>query len=55
MLAEQGGKDMERMTELVAILNEYAHQYYVLDAPTVSDAEYDVLYDELLKLEKNGH
>ncbi len=43
---------MDRMTELVAILNEYAHQYYVLDMPTVSDAEYDVLYDELLRLEK---
>lgn len=43
---------MERMKELVQILNRYAYEYYVLDNPTVSDKEYDVLYDELKKLEK---
>lgn len=43
---------MSRMKELVEILNKYAHEYYVLDNPTVSDKEYDVLYDELVKLEK---
>ena len=42
---------MERMKKLVEILNKYAHEYYVLDNPTVSDKEYDVLYDELKKLE----
>ncbi|MDR3317896.1 MAG: NAD-dependent DNA ligase LigA, partial [Clostridiales bacterium] len=41
------------MRELVEILNRYAYEYYVLDAPTVSDGEYDVLYDELTALE-NG-
>ncbi|MEG9429543.1 MAG: NAD-dependent DNA ligase LigA [Christensenellaceae bacterium] len=43
---------MDRMRELVDILNKYAYEYYVLDNPTVSDREYDVLYDELVKLEK---
>ncbi|MBQ3235069.1 MAG: NAD-dependent DNA ligase LigA [Clostridia bacterium] len=43
---------MSRMRELVDILNKYAYEYYVLDNPTVSDGEYDRLYDELLKLEK---
>ena len=32
---------MERMIELVALLNKYAKEYYDLDSPTVSDAEYD--------------
>lgn len=42
---------MERMKELVAILNRYGYEYYVLDNPTVSDGEYDRLYDELKRLE----
>ena len=41
-----------RMEELVRILNEYSYNYYTLDDPTVSDAEYDVLYDELKALEE---
>ena len=43
---------MDRMRELVELLNKYAYEYYVLDAPTVSDAEYDKLYDELKALEE---
>ena len=43
---------MNRMRELVDILNRYGYEYYVLDAPTVSDKEYDRLYDELTLLEK---
>ena len=31
------------MRTLVDTLNRWAHEYYVLDAPTVSDAEYDKL------------
>ncbi|MDE6472094.1 MAG: NAD-dependent DNA ligase LigA [Clostridia bacterium] len=41
----------KRMSELVDLLNEYAYQYYTLDNPTVADAEYDRLYDELGALE----
>lgn len=43
---------MDDMRKLVDLLNKYAHEYYVLDNPTVSDKEYDRLYDQLLKLEK---
>lgn len=45
---------MDRMKELVELLNKYAYQYYVLDEPTVSDVQYDVLYNELLELEKES-
>ena len=41
----------ERAAELRALLDAYAHQYYVLDQPTVPDAEYDRLYRELSVLE----
>ena len=43
----------DRQRELVDILNKWAHEYYVLDAPTVSDKEYDTLYDELRKIEES--
>ena len=43
---------MTRQRELTDLLNRYAHEYYVLDAPTVSDKEYDALYDELCAIEK---
>ena len=42
---------MNRMEELVAYLNDMAYRYYTLDDPTISDAEYDRLYDELVRLE----
>ena len=42
---------MDRMRELVDYLNEKSYQYYTLDDPTISDREYDRLYDELVKLE----
>lgn len=40
-----------RIEELVEILNRYAYEYYSLDNPSVTDKEYDVLYDELKTLE----
>ncbi len=43
---------MDRQRQLVDILNRWAYEYYVLDAPTVSDKEYDGLYDELRALEE---
>ena len=45
---------MSRQRELTDILNKWAYEYYVLDAPTVSDKEYDALYDELRKLEEES-
>src|SRR3954466_12463962 len=40
-----------RADELRAQLREANYRYYVLDAPTLSDAEYDRLFRELQKLE----
>ena len=42
----------DRMLELVKLLNQYAHEYYTTDNPSVSDSEYDKQYHELLDLEK---
>lgn len=41
-----------RAAELRALITEADHRYYVLDAPTLTDAEYDALYRELVALEK---
>ncbi len=40
------------MEEMVAQLNQWAYEYYVLDNPSVTDARYDALYDRLVLLEK---
>ena len=40
-----------RALALRELLNTYGHQYYVLDAPSVPDAEYDRLFRELQLLE----
>jgi DNA ligase (NAD+) len=42
----------KRLTELKKELSEHAHNYYVLDNPTISDSEYDLLFQELLELEE---
>lgn len=39
------------MKELVKVLNEHCYNYYVLDNPTISDKEYDALYDKLVQAE----
>jgi len=41
----------ERIRSLRAQLERHAYQYYVLDAPLISDAEYDRLFRELQALE----
>ena len=38
--------------ELNALLNQYRHEYYNLNAPTVSDEVYDRLFDKLRELEQ---
>ena len=43
---------VKRLDELKTLLNKYAYEYYVLDNPSVTDYEYDVLYRELIKLEE---
>ena len=42
----------EEMQELAGKLNRYSYEYYVQDNPIISDKEYDILYDRLVKLEK---
>lgn len=42
----------QRIDALIAQLNAHIYRYYTLDDPSVSDAEYDALYDELERLEK---
>ena len=43
--------DKERLFELIKLMNRYRHEYYNLNAPSVSDAVYDRLYDELVSLQ----
>ncbi|MDP8255914.1 MAG: NAD-dependent DNA ligase LigA [Candidatus Alcyoniella australis] len=41
----------KRIDELRQLLDEHSHRYYVLDAPSISDEEYDRLFRELTQLE----
>ncbi len=45
-------KASERAAQLRAALDEHNYRYYVLDAPTIEDAEYDALFRELQALER---
>jgi DNA ligase (NAD+) len=40
-----------RAAQLRALLQQHAHNYYVLDAPQIPDAEYDRLFQELEAIE----
>ena len=42
---------MARIQELAQLLHAHAYSYYVLDEPTIPDAEYDRLFKELQTLE----
>ncbi|GGJ93782.1 DNA ligase [Lentibacillus kapialis] len=42
----------QQITELRELLNQYGHEYYVLDSPSVPDSEYDRKMQELLKVEE---
>lgn len=42
---------MQRIEELTEIIEKHNHSYYVMDNPTVSDYEYDMLMQELKGLE----
>ena len=46
--------EVKRIEELRKLLEQYAIEYYVKDAPSVSDQEYDRLMQELIALE-NKH
>ena len=42
----------QRIRELTDRLNRCRYEYYNLNAPSLTDAEYDALFDELSALEK---
>jgi DNA ligase (NAD+) len=44
-------KARTRAEELTKILNEHNHKYYVLDNPSISDYDYDMLMNELKQIE----
>lgn len=44
----------ERVQTLRDQINEHNHRYYVLDAPSIPDAEYDRLFNELKRLEADN-
>ena len=48
------GEMRDEIKKLVEKINDYAYHYYTLDDPLVSDREYDRLYDELERLEKES-
>lgn len=43
---------IEEINELIEKIEELNYHYYTLDAPLVSDGEYDKIYDRLKKLEE---
>ena len=43
---------INRVNDLLELINQYNYHYYVLDEPTVPDAEYDRLMQELIAIEK---
>ncbi len=45
-------KARQRAEQLRTLLNQYAYEYHALDAPSVSDAVYDGLFQELKQLEE---
>ena len=45
-------KELLEMEKLCEIILQHNYNYYVLDNPTISDKEWDKLYDELVRLEK---
>ena len=42
----------ERINELIDKINKASYEYYALDNPTITDQEYDDLYNELLRIEE---
>lgn len=46
---------IERIKKLTVELLQYCHEYYDLDRPTISDAEYDKKYNELEQLENEAN
>ena len=46
--------DSKKVNEIVNKLSKAEHDYYVLNSPTMTDAEYDKLYNELKRIEESN-
>jgi len=44
----------EKIEEIKKLLNQYSYEYYVLDNPSATDYEFDLLMQELIKLENEN-
>ena len=53
-MSDKKGRGAILIEELRDRISYHNHRYYVLDEPEISDAEYDVLFDQLLSLEKDN-
>lgn len=50
-MADATSTDRARWKELAELITDHRYRYYVLDAPVISDGEYDALEQELVGLE----
>ncbi|WP_135555149.1 NAD-dependent DNA ligase LigA [Paenibacillus cymbidii] len=48
------GEQRTEIEQLIAIIERHNYLYYTLDKPELSDAEYDALYDKLVRLEQES-
>lgn len=46
------GEAKQRIEELIAVLNDHNHKYYVLAKPVISDYDFDMMLEELAALEQ---
>lgn len=44
----------QQMQQLIDLIEQHNHAYYVMDNPTISDAEYDALFKKLQQLEQDN-
>ena len=44
----------KRISELRQLIEKHNYNYYVMENPTISDGEYDILFRKLESLEQNN-
>ena len=44
-------KEAEKINQLRTVLRQHNYNYYILDAPTINDFEFDTLLQSLIDLE----
>lgn len=52
MLDREKNTLIQRMRQLIQLIAQHNHAYYVMDDPSISDAEYDQLFHQLKALEE---